>query len=233
MDAPVTTTLSDGVAVIRIDDGKANALGHTAIDALGEGLDRAESDADAVAILGRAGKFSAGFDLGVMKAGPAAAQGLVGAGAELAMRIYGFPRPVVAGSDGHALAMGALVLLSCDVRIGSDTPGKIGLPEVAIGMPLPVFAVELARDRISKRHFTPATILATTYPPERAAEIGFLDEVVPADALESTVLERAAALGGGLDRAGFVATRRSTRGATIDHVLATLADDLTGFTVGG
>lgn len=227
----VTTELRDGVAVITLDDGKANALSHDAITALDGAFDRAEADADAVALFGREGKFSAGFDLAVMKEGPEAAQTLTKRGAELCMRIYGFPRPVVAGSNGHALAAGALVLLSCDVRIGADTEAKIGLPEVAIGMPLPVFATELARDRLSKRHFTAATQLATTYGPDDAVDVGFLDAVVAAADLETSVVERAAALGATLDRGGFVATRRNTRAATIDHVNATLEADMAGFTV--
>lgn len=228
MSDRVTTTISEGVATIRLDDGKANAIGHDTIDALSGALDQAEADADAVALFGREGKFSAGFDLEVMKAGAEASQALVGAGAELSMRIYGFPRPVVAGSDGHALAMGALLLLSCDVRIGSDSPAKIGLPEVAIGMPLPVFGTELARDRLSKRHFTAATALATIYSPEQALDVGFLDEVVSAGALEKKVMDRASALGESLGP-GFAQTRRNARGATIDHVLATLNDDLATF----
>lgn len=226
----VTTELRDGLAVIRLDDGKANALGHETIDALGAALDRAEADADAVAILGRKGMFSAGFDLAVMGSGTAAAQKLVGAGAELFLRVYGFPRPVVAGADGHALAAGAILLLSCDVRVGADTDGKIGLPEVGLGMPLPVFGTELARDRISRRHYTRATQLSTIYTPDEAVDVGFLDEVVAAGDLEATVLERAGELKD-LPRPGFEATRRNTRAATIAHIESSLAADLATFEV--
>ncbi len=231
MTDTVTIDIRDGVAVIRLDDGKANALSHDVLGALDAALDRAEADADAVALFGREGKFSAGFDLAVMKDGPEAAQALTKVGAELCLRLYGFPRPTVAGSDGHALAAGALILLSCDIRIGSDTPGKLGLPEVAIGMPLPVFATELARDRLSPRHFTAATVLATTYSPTDAVEVGFLDQVVPVAELETIVVERAAEIATALGRAGFVATRRNTRAATIAHIEATLDADLGSFSV--
>ena len=61
----VTTELRDGVAAITLDDGKANALSHDAITALDEALDKAEAEAAAVALFGREGKFSAGFDLNV------------------------------------------------------------------------------------------------------------------------------------------------------------------------
>jgi len=229
MASPIQTTITDGVAVVRIDDGKANALGHEMIDSLVAALDRAEADADAVALLGRPGRFSAGFDLAVMKQGAETSQRLVGRGAELLMRLYGFPRPVVAGCTGHALAAGALLLLSCDTRIGVDTDVKIGLPEVGIGMPLPRFGVELARERLTQREFTRATMLATIYSPAQAVEAGFLDELVCSDDLEQRVVTLAGELGAGLNRHGFAVTRENARGATIRSVLEGLAADLESF----
>jgi len=224
-------TFTEGVAVVRVDDGKANALGHDTIDAFADALDRAEADADALAIFGRQGRFSAGFDLAVMKEGAESAQRLVGRGAELFMRLYGFPRPVVAGCTGHALAAGALLLLSCDERIGVDTAVKIGLPEVGIGMPLPRFGVELARDRLTPREFTRATMLATIYSPAEAVDAGFLDEVVTPVDLEERVVTRAAELGKALHRGGFAITRANARGATIEAIRAGLPADLAAFSV--
>lgn len=73
------------------------------------------------------------------------------AGANLALRVFEFPRPVVIGCSGHALALGAIFLLAADVRVGKRGPKyKIGLTEVAIGMTVPVFGVELARHSMSK-----------------------------------------------------------------------------------
>jgi len=230
MSTPVSLDVTDDIAIIRIDDGKANALGHAALDGINDALDRA-TDAKAVVVFGRSGKFSAGFDLAVMKDGPAAAQAMVRKGAELCMRLYGFPRPVLAGSDGHALAAGALVLLSCDVRIGSDTPGKIGLPETTIGMPLPVFGTELARARLSPRDLTAATLLGTLYGPEEARAVGYLDRIVPSAELESTVLEAARLHADALDASAFAETRVNVRQATIDHVMATLDADMGRFHV--
>ena len=230
-DGPVTLETRDDVAVIRIDDGKANALGHTAMDAIDAALDDAV-DAKAVVLFGREGKFSAGFDLAEMKAGPDQARAVVRKGAELCMRLYGFPAPVLAGSDGHALAAGAVVLMSCDVRVASDTPGRIGLPETTIGIPLPVFATELARERLSRRHFTAATLLGTTYSPEEGVDVGFLDRVVPAADLESTVLDLAASYAESISLPAFAATRSNARQAMIDLVNRTLDADLASFTVG-
>ena len=148
---PVTCTIEDGVAVVRLDDGKVNVVSHRVIELLHAALDRSLEEATAVAIIGREGKLSAGFDLTEMTAGIERTQALVGAGGHLLMRIYGHPQPVVLGVTGHALAAGALLCLSCDVRIGGDGPAKIGLNETAIGMGLPHYAVELAQERLTTR----------------------------------------------------------------------------------
>ena len=55
-------SLQDKVAVIGLDDGKANAVGHAFVDAMTEGLDRAEKEASAVVLTGRRG-VQRGFDL--------------------------------------------------------------------------------------------------------------------------------------------------------------------------
>ncbi len=225
--------ISDNVATLTMDDGKANALGHDMIDALHEGLDRAEAEARAVVIVGREGKTSAGFDLTVMQESMEAAQGLVGAGAHLMLRIFEFPMPVLVASTGHALAAGAILLMSADVRIGAaDVPAKIGMNEVAIGMPVPKFAVELARHTLSKRHFTEAINLATIYDPAAAVDTGFLDAVVPLDQLVSTTTQRAKTLAEGLSAGGFAATRANCRRAIADQIRAELDADLATFTVG-
>ena len=231
MTSATSYEVTDGIAVLRLDDGKANAVGYETIAAIDAALDDAEANAGSLVIVGREGRFSAGFDLSVMGQGPEAARPLVAAGARTAMRIYGARVPVVAACTGHALAFGAIMLLSSDVRIGADVEAKIGLIEVSIGMPLPIFAVELARARLSPRHFTAATSLATAYGPHGAAEAGYLDDVVPADELHETAMQRAGELASHVRRTAFGLTRRTTRQATIDHILSTLDEDLESFGV--
>lgn len=230
--APLSTELTaDGVLVARLDDGRANAIGHPTIDALHEAMDRAEADATALALVGRPGRFSAGFDLEVMRQGPAPARALVAAGAELALRLYELPRPVVVGCTGHALAMGAIVLMAADIRVGAAGAFKIGLNEVAIGMPVPLFAVELARDRLCPRHRTAAVNLARIYGPEGAVEAGYLDEVVMADEVESASLARAAELGAGVVPSAFATTRANLRAGVAATIRAVSDADIARFTV--
>ncbi len=229
---PVRVRSEGDVAVITLDDGKANVLGHDSVDALLGALDGAEAlGAGAVVLAGRPGRFSAGFDLKAIEAGADEARGMLRRGVDLFLRCYMFPRPVVAACTGHAIAAGAMILLSSDLRIGARGDFRIGLPEVTIGMPLPLFATELARDRISRRHLNRATALGTMFEPDEAVEVGFLDEAVEPDDVLATAVERASALTG-ISQDGLIRTRTTARGAIADAIRAGLEDDLAQFTVG-
>jgi enoyl-CoA hydratase len=216
--------LDGGLAVLTFDDGKANAYGHEALAAIGAGLDRAAGEATAVLVAGRPGRFSAGFDLSVMTAGDEPMRALVKAGAELMLRLFTFPMPVVAACTGHALAAGALVLLSCDLRVGADGPFKIGLNEVAIGMGLPHFAVELARYRMPPSAFDTA-LLGRTFDPAGAVAAGYLDRVVAADEVVAVATAEAAELAG-LSTAAVAHSKRLARGELADMVRARIDADM-------
>ena len=229
MTTAVTYEIIEGIAIVSLDDGKANAFGPQNLAALDAAIDAAETEARALVIMGRPGRFCAGFDLSVIEAGGQAARELVGAGARTAMALYGSSVPVVVACTGHALAFGAILLLASDLRIGADVDAKIGMNEVAIGLSVPIFAMELARARLSPRYLTQAIALATLYTPSGAVKAGFLDEVVPSDELEQTVLQRARGLADGLSPSGFSKTRRNDRQGAIDHIEATLDEDLADF----
>jgi len=213
--------LEDKVAVIGFDDGKANVVSHAFIDAMMEGLDKAEADASAVVIVGRQGMFSGGFDLKEIQKGPGEATALVSRGAHMLYRLFSFPQPVVAACTGHAIAAGGFTLLACDTRIGASGDFKLGLNETAIGMVLPVFGKELAADRLSKRHLTAAVIQAKMYGPDEAVDAGFLDQLVePAD-VESTSIAVAAQLGE-LPGATYAQQKLDTREAPLARIKASL-----------
>jgi len=178
MVALVTCTPENDHTLITMDDGKANALGFDMLAQLGAALDTAEAAGKVVVIAGRHGKFSAGFDLSVMGQGGDAMLELLRNGANLSRRLLGFPTPVVLAVSGHALAMGALLLLSADYRVGVHGTYKIGLNEVAIGMTLPYFGIALARERLARTHLGPAVALARVYDAAGALEAGYLDEAV-------------------------------------------------------
>jgi enoyl-CoA hydratase len=223
---PVQVSIEDGVAVVRIDDGKANALSHSIIDALHAALDTASAEARSVCFVGRPGKLCAGFDLSVMTAGADATRGLVGAGGRLLMRIFGHGQPTVVAATGHSLAAGGLLLLACDTRIGADTPSaKIGLNETAIGMGMPVYGVELCRARLTPAAFVRGLLQAEIYDPAGAVAAGYLDSVIAADEVEAVAIAEARRLGQ-YKTSAYSSTKRTSRGAIIDAVLGGLDTDM-------
>ena len=229
MSSPhVTTERRDGVMIVHLDDGKANALSIEVIAAVQAALDEAEGDdgVGALVIHGRPGRFSAGFDLGVMFGGDMSAIiDLVADGGALVHRLYGSSVPVVAACTGHALAAGALVLLGCDVRVGADIDAKVGLNEVAIKMVLPDWAFTIAEARLSKRHTQRALANARITTPRGAVDVGYIDEVVPA----GDVLDRAVAiatdLATTLDPSAYQRTVRKLRGPVLDLMESEIAAD--------
>ncbi len=225
-------TLEGTTAIVQMDDGKANALSDAMIAELGEALTRAEKEATAFVLAGRPDRFCAGFDLRVMMSSPDAAKALLRAGGDLLMRLYGSPLPVVAACTGHALAGGALVLLTADVRVGAAGSFRIGLNETSIGIPVPVLGIELARDRLVPTELGRATLGAQIYGPEDAARAGYLDEVAAASEVLARAKEHAARLGA-LSRMAYHATKKRLRGRTIDHIVATFDEDMRTITLGG
>ena len=175
-------------------------------------------------LVGRPGRFSAGFDLGEMMGSDEGMRALVVRGARWWMRLYGLGVPTVAACTGHALAGGAITLLSCDVRIGADVPAKIGLNEVAIGMTLPTFIVELARDRIAPQHLT-AVVTGTVFDPAGAATVGFLDRVVDEAAVVDEAMAEARMLAERRTGA-YAATKIKLRGAMIASALDGVVADM-------
>jgi enoyl-CoA hydratase len=224
----VTREQRGDVAVIRVDDGKANALGFEVVDGLAGALDDAEG-ARAVAIIGRPGRFSAGFDLSVMRTERAVE--LMGKGADLALRLVEHPAPVVLGVTGHALAMGGILTTCADHRVGADGPFKIGLNEVAIGMPVPGFAIGMCRDRLLKPWFQRCLQTAYICSPTEAVQAGFLDEVVAPDAVADRALEVATQLAATVHPGPFRLTREGMRGATAEELREGLRRDLAAFAV--
>lgn len=228
----VRYTLRDNVAVIIMDDGKANALPHEVINALAECFDRAEREAAAVLLSGRHRRLSGGFDLREMTSHLESTRKLVTAGAALMLRIYTFPRPVVVACTGQALAAGAILLLAADLRVGTTGDFKIGLNEVAIHMTLPVFAMDLARARLAKRHFTAATTQAKIFDLESATDAGYLDATAAPEAVFDFALDHARRLAALPDPA-FRKTKERECGATAQFIRDTLDADMAQLTTPG
>ena len=223
MSSTATYELIDQVAVITMDDGKANAFSPDMIAAVNAQLDRAEAEAKAIVLTGRDGIFSGGFDLRVIRGDdPQAAVDMRLGGTRLMMRLYGLPLPFVIAASGHAIALGAFCLLTADYRIGTAGEFRIGLNETSLGMSLPPFGLMLARERLSKRHLSRATMAAAMFSPSEAQDAGFLDAAVTKEELRNAALAVATSYSE-LDGGAYAAVKQGLRGEAIEEILAGLA----------
>ncbi len=201
-----------------MDDGKANAMAPAMSAALNAGLDRASGEAKAVVIRGREGVMCGGFDLKIIRGDDDAAKaGMREAGMALLKRLYLSPQPIIFAVTGHSVAMGALLLLAGDFRVGRSGDFRIGLNETGIGLSLPITGLELARDRLAPMVFQRATINAELFSPDTAVSAGYLDQVADTAGFDAAVSEVAQTLAA-LDATAFAETKRRVRQPTLERI---------------
>ncbi len=207
------------VATIAMDDHKVNVMSLPMQQDIHAALDRAQADRASIVIGGRSEVFSAGFDLGVLRAGGPEAAAMLWGGFELCERLLSFPTPVVMACTGHAVAMGLFLLLSGDYRVGAAGEYRLTANEVAIGLTLPRAAVEIMRQQVTPSHLSRVAIIAEPFTPSNAIEAGLLDQVVaPSEVLACA--QSVAELTAALDFDAHAASKLRVR-QTVLHALRT------------
>jgi enoyl-CoA hydratase len=180
-----------GVAVVRLDDGKVNALDLELLRAITATMSRL-TDAPAVVLTGARTVFSAGVDLRrIVEGGPAYVREFLRALSQAFLAVFDHPRPVVAAVNGHALAGGCVLAAACDVRLMSG--GTIGLTELLVGVPFPVTPLEIMRFAVGPA-VAGLALTGRTMGPDEASRIGLVDMVVEPDELVPEAVRRAAVL---------------------------------------
>lgn len=233
MISTVSYELAESVATITLDDGKVNVLGPAMQAEINEALDRAETDkAKAVVLAGNSRVFSGGFDLAVFQSGDAAAAlGMLAGGFKLSVRTLTFPVPVIIAATGPAIAMGSFLLLSADHRVGAPN-SRCQAIEVAIGMTIPISAIEIMRLRLTPAAFQRGTALAATYVGDEAIAAGWLDEIVEADQVVARAQQVAQEAATTLNAGAHLATKLKARQAALDAIQDGIEGLATEFTLG-
>ena len=221
MTSLVNYELNESVATISLDDGKVNVLGPTMQAAIKDALDSAEKDdSKAVVLAGNKRVFSGGFDLSVFQSGDAAAAlAMLAGGFELSKRCLTFPKPVIMAATGPAIAMGSFLLLSGDHRVGAPR-SRCQAIEVAIGMTIPISAIEIMRMRLTPAAFQRGTALASTFSGDEAIAAGWLDEIVDEDTVLARAQEVAAEAAATLHAGAHLATKLKARKSALDAIQA-------------
>src|SRR5262245_60635855 len=186
----IERTLQDGILTLRLAHGKASALDVKLLDALLRELAGAAEDVRAVVLTGTGSIFSAGVDLFRLTQGGADyVHRFLPALSRLLQALFAFPRPVVAAANGHAIAGGCVIVLAADVRLMAGGRGRIGLPELLVGVPFPAAALEVVRFGVPRGKLQSLIYTGRTLPPQEALAAGLVDEVVPAERLQARALE--------------------------------------------
>ncbi|TNJ35148.1 enoyl-CoA hydratase/isomerase family protein [Arenimonas terrae] len=166
---------------------KLNALNHATLTELHAAFEAAGADeAVRVVVLTGAGPkaFVAGADIAEMNGlSPVQARDFSRHGQRLMSRIEQLGKPVLAMVNGFALGGGLELAMACHLRIAADS-AKLGQPEVNLGL-IPGFGGTQRLLRLTGRSATlELCLLGTPIDAARAAQIGLVTRVVPADQLE-------------------------------------------------
>ena len=182
----IRTEERDGVRVLHMEFGSANALSPRVAEAMISAL---AGDPVPTVLTGAGKVFSAGLNL--VELAPYdrdAMAGFVERFSVLMTQTLTVRYPLVAAVNGHAVAGGCVLGMACDYRVGTSGPYKIGMNEIAIGLTLPAIVTEILRGKLSAEHARTVILGCALYTPEEAAQVGLLDEV--ADSADAAI-ERA------------------------------------------
>jgi enoyl-CoA hydratase len=183
----IEVTISDGIAVMTLQHGKVNALDIEFCEAIAARFhELAASDAKAIVLTGQGRAFSAGVDLKRLSDGGADyIRKFLPSLHKLYDAVFFHPKPVVAASNGHAIAGGCVLAACADRRIMARAAGRIGVTELPVGVPFPALAFEIVRFAVPPRYLAEVTFTGATYDTDGALERGFIDEVAePSELLE-------------------------------------------------
>lgn len=215
------------IAVLSMDDGKANALLLAEFEGLSRALaEIAASDASAVVLTGRPGYFTAGLNLKVL---PTLSTGelekLITQFGLTVIDLMLFPKPVVAAVSGHALGGGAIFAFASDVRLFADGPFKFGTNEVPGGLFVPTFGIVTAKLAVPSEQLTSIIMHGRVFGPAEALQLRIAESVHSPETLMTAALARANALAG-LGGQGYALTKLLLRGPLAEEARRNLPGEV-------
>jgi enoyl-CoA hydratase/carnithine racemase len=193
----IRTEKADGLLIVTMSRGKANALNAAMVDELNSALAQSHAhDVRGLVLASDCPKFfSGGFDVTeVFQYDREAMTLFFGAFMDLYETLFRLPKPVVGALSGHAVAGGAVLALACDVRVMAEGPFRFALNEVNLGIVLPPGLIRTAVDALGQRHARELFLGSETLTPSRALEIGLVSELAQPDQVLGRAIARARVL---------------------------------------
>jgi enoyl-CoA hydratase len=213
----IETSEQAGVAVLRMADGKVNAMSIDFCAAVTTTFEQL-LPARAVVLTGTGRIFSAGVDLlRLLDGGPDYIRQFLPALSTMLAAVFTHPKPVVAAINGHAVAGGAVLAACADRRIMAREGGRIGVTEMLVGVPFPALALEIVRFAVPARHLPEFTLSGATYTTDAALDRGWIDEIAEPTELLEDALAVATELAE-LSPPAFAQTKRQLRQAVTERM---------------
>lgn len=173
----------DGVHVVLLRHGKVNALDLELLEAIRDTFARLPQHAPVV-LTGGAGAFSAGVDLRrILDGGAEYVSVFLPALSQAFLAVFDHDGPTVAAVNGHAIAGGLILAAACDRRVMAEGGGKLGLSELAVGVPFPLAALEIVRATYGDAITRELVLRADLYEARPALQLGLVDALFPPDML--------------------------------------------------
>jgi enoyl-CoA hydratase len=181
----------DGIRILRLAHGKVSAMDFELGEALlSEMNDAAAAPIKAVIVTGTGSSFSAGVDLyRVVNDGPAYGKRFLPVLDAFLMAALTLPKPMVAAVNGHAIAGGCILAACCDHRIMVDGNGRIGIPELAVGVPFPALPLQIMAARLGDGALRDLVFTGRTVQVDEAKALGLIDEKCPSGLLIDRAME--------------------------------------------
>ncbi len=184
-----------GVAVIELNDPPANTYSYAMNRQLDDAILRARMDEDAhVIVLRGAGEkfFCAGADIQMLvKADPTFKYYFCLHANETLLRLENTPKLVIAAINGHCVGGGLEVALAADLRVARKDGGKIGLPEVKLGVLPGTGGTQRLSRMLGKSKAIEMMALGETFNFEKARELGIINEIFEGDNFTEQVMNYA------------------------------------------
>ena len=200
----------DGIRVLRLAHGKVSAMDVELGEAfMREMHDAATAPIKAVIVTGTGSSFSAGVDLfRVVDDGPEYGRRFLPVLDNFLRAALTLPKPMVAAINGHAIAGGCILAACCDHRIMVEGNGRIGIPELAVGVPFPALPLQVMGARLTNAALRDLVFTGRTVQVDEAKAIGLVDEKCPSGMLIDRALETAERLAS-IPAAAFALTKEA------------------------
>ncbi len=181
-----------GIAILELNDPPANTYTYQMFREFDEAVLRARFD-DEVHVLVVRGKgekfFSAGANIKMLsEVTPQFKYYFCLHANETLNRLEQTPKLTVAALNGHTVGGGLEIAMACDIRLAKKDGGKIGLPEIGLGVLPGTGGTQRLPRLIGKARALELMVLGRNMPFEEAKELGLVNEIFPAEPFWDDVL---------------------------------------------